>query len=112
MSITPAIPTLLEEAINRLARGIRAESIYLFGSQAIGQGHPDSDYDLLVIVPQSNIPRHQREAFCYDLLWGLTLPVDVIVLTREEFQQSAQVETSLAHTSKTKGLLLYGKPQD
>ncbi|MEJ2598041.1 MAG: nucleotidyltransferase domain-containing protein [Anaerolineales bacterium] len=45
----------------------------------------ESDIDLLVIVPDSDLPRRQREACSYDTLWGLTTPVDLLVLTREEF---------------------------
>ena len=102
----------LDEVVSRLVRGLKAEQIYLFGSQASGLAGPGSDYDLLVVVPHSDLPRHQREAFSYDLLWGLTTPVDVIVFTRAEFQHSAQVKTSLAATAKDKGILLYGKSQD
>jgi hypothetical protein len=53
------------------------------------------------------LPRHQREANSYDLLWGLTTPVDVIVLTKEEFNRTSQVKTSLASTVKANGEVLY-----
>ena len=67
----------------------------------------DSDFDLLVVVPESNLPRHQREANSNDLLWGLTTPVDLIVLTREEFIRTSQVKTSLASNVKAHGEILY-----
>jgi len=111
MVISATFPAVLDEIITRLANGLGAERIYLFGSQASGQAGPGSDYDLLVVVPRSNLPRHRREAKSYDLLWGLTVPVDVIVLTRAEFRRLAQVKTSLAATAKTKGVLLYGRPE-
>ncbi len=110
MVTVTSVPPVLDEVISRLARGLKAERIYLFGSRASGQAGPGSDYDLLVVVPHSDLPRHQREALSYDLLWGLTTPVDVIVLTRAEFRRFAQVKTSLAATAKAKGILLYGKP--
>ena len=109
MVTTITIPSALDEVVSRLAEGLQAERIYLFGSQASGLAKTGSDYDLLVVVPRSDLPRHQREAFSYDLLWGLTLAVDVIVLTRAEFRRLAQVKTSLAATAKAKGILLYGK---
>lgn len=105
---TPVSSTL-NEIISRLAKGLGAEQIYLFGSRASGQAGPDSDYDLLVVVPRSDLPRHKRESLSYDLLWGLTTPVDVIVLTRAEFKRTVQVKTSLAANVKAKGKLLYGK---
>ena len=110
-SVVTLLPAL-DEVVSRLAVGLDAERIYLFGSQASGTARPGSDYDLLVVVPRSDLPRHQREAFSYDLLWGLTTTVDVIVLTRAEFQRIAQVKTSLAATAKEKGILLYGKPEE
>ncbi len=109
MAISPTYPAVLEEIVSRLAKGLSAECIYLFGSQASGQAVGGSDIDLLVVTPHSNLPRHQREAQAYDLLWGLTTPVDVIVLTHHEFHRQAQVKTSLAATVQTKGVLLYGK---
>jgi predicted nucleotidyltransferase len=102
---------VLDDAVSRLAKGLKAERIYLFGSQAKGEASQGSDYDLLVVVPRSNLPRHRREALSYDLLWGLTIPIDVIVLTRAEFNRSIKVKTSLAATAEAGGILLYDRPK-
>jgi predicted nucleotidyltransferase len=101
-------PELLKEIVNRLVQGLHPERIYLFGSQARGQERESSDIDLLVVVPDSDLPRHRREALSYDLLWGLTVPVDVIVLTRAEFQRASRVKTSLASTVQAEGEVLHG----
>ena len=111
MVISTTFSPVLDDIVSRLARGLRPERIYLFGSQASDQAGQGSDYDLLVVVPHSDLPRHRREALSYDLLWGLTIPVDVIVLTRAEFRRLAQVKTSLAATAQTKGILLYDQPK-
>ena len=111
MVISTAFSPVLDDIVSRLATGLRPERIYLFGSQASGQVGRESDYDLLVVVPHSDLPRHRREAFSYDLLWGLTIPVDVIVLTRAEFSRLAQVKTSLAATAQTKGILVYDQSE-
>jgi predicted nucleotidyltransferase len=99
---------LLQEIVDRLAQGLQPERIYLFGSRARDQAGEASDIDLLVVVPDSDLPRHRREAISYDLLWGVTVPVDVIVLTRAEFQRASRVKTSLATTVQAEGLVLYG----
>jgi predicted nucleotidyltransferase len=111
MSELRDIPLVVEEAVSRLSIGLGAETIYLFGSRAENRASPSSDYDLLVVVPDSVLPRHQREAKSYDLLWGMTTPFDVIVLTRDEFARQVQVKTSLAATASKQGLILYGLPQ-
>ncbi len=92
--------------------GLHPERIYLFGSQAIRQAEFGSDIDLMVVDTQSNVPRHKRETLSYDLLWGITTPVDVIVLTSAEFDRSVQVKTSLPSIAQTKGILLYGKSKN
>jgi len=101
-------PELLQEIVDRVVHGLHPERIYLFGSRARDQAWEDSDVDLLVVVPDSDLPRHRREALSYDLLWGLTVPVDVIVLTRAEFQRASRVKTSLASTVQAEGEVLYG----
>ncbi len=101
--------TDLQEVVRRLVQSLEPEQIYLFGSYARGTQVPgQSDIDLLVIIPDSDLPRHQREARSYDTLWGLTIPVDLVVLTREEFNRTSQVKTSLASTARAKGVLIYG----
>ena len=111
MVFTAPLSPPLDDIVSRLVRGLEAERIYLFGSQASGQADRDSDYDLLVVVPRSSLPRHRREALSYDLLWGLTIPVDVIVLTRAEFKRLVRVKTSLAATAQRLGVLLYDRPK-
>ncbi len=106
--MTGVSPELLQEIVDRLVRGLHPERIYLFGSQGRGEAEAGSDVDLLIVVPDSDLPRHRREALSYDLLWGLTVPVDVIVLTRAEFQRACRVKTSLASTVQAEGKVLYG----
>lgn len=102
-------PKELQEVIRRLVINLQPEQIYLFGSYARGLQKPDeSDIDLLVIVPDSDLPRHQREARSYDTLWGLTTPVDLVVLTRKEFDRTSRIRTSLASTAQSQGVLIYG----
>ncbi|MFQ5421532.1 MAG: nucleotidyltransferase domain-containing protein [Anaerolineae bacterium] len=106
--MTVQFAVTLDEIVNRLVAGLHPERIYLFGSRARGQNRTDSDYDLLIILPESDLPRHRREAHAYDLLWGIPIPVDLLVMTRSEFQRSHQVKTSLAATVLREGELLYG----
>lgn len=50
----------LERAIARVVQTMRPEAIYLFGSRARGDADADSDYDLLVIVPDDAPSVHAR----------------------------------------------------
>ena len=106
--MTAVSSAILEEIVDRLARGLLPDRIYLFGSQARGQADEGSDIDLLIVLPDSDLPRHRREALSYDLLWGLATPVDLIVLTQAEFQRGSRVRTSLPSTVRAEGELIYG----
>ena len=99
---------IVQEAVNRLVRRLHPERIYLFGSRARGQATEASDIDLLVVVPTSDLPRQRRESASYDLLWGIAVPIDVIVLTRDEFERSRRVKTSLASVVASEGQVVHG----
>lgn len=45
-----AAPQVLDEIVARLISAYHPRRIYLFGSRARGDAHPDSDYDLLVEI--------------------------------------------------------------
>jgi predicted nucleotidyltransferase len=51
---------LLAEIVRRLVEAYQPERIYLFGSKARGDAGPDSDYDLMVVVPDSAPPERRR----------------------------------------------------
>jgi predicted nucleotidyltransferase len=44
-------PEVLNEVVDRIVQAVRPQRIVLFGSAASGQMGPDSDLDLLVIMP-------------------------------------------------------------
>ena len=50
---------ILAEMVQRLIEALRPERIYLFGSTARGEAGPDSDYDLLVVVPAATGPGYR-----------------------------------------------------
>ncbi len=98
---------ILVEMVQRLVDAFDPECIYLFGSHARGKATPDSDYDLLMVVSTSQIPRYKREQKAFRVLCGVGAPKDVIVLTREEFHSKLSVVTSLPATVEREGRLLY-----
>jgi predicted nucleotidyltransferase len=56
-----ATDPVLVEAVRRLQELYHPEQIYLFGSTARGESGPDSDYDLMVVVPDSTPVSLQRQ---------------------------------------------------
>jgi predicted nucleotidyltransferase len=55
----------LAEIVRRLVAAYQPERIYLFGSAARGDSGPDSDYDLLVIVPDEAPPERRDGGLAY-----------------------------------------------
>lgn len=98
---------VLAEIVRRLATQMRPERIYLFGSRARGQAGPDSDYDLLVVIPDSDLPGYKRDQIAFRILRGVGAAKDVMVLTRDEFDRRAGVVCSLPATVLREGRLLY-----
>jgi predicted nucleotidyltransferase len=98
---------ILTEMVARLVRAFQPEQIYLFGSQAQGTADSESDYDLLMIVTTSRLPRYRRDQAAFRILTGVGASKDVLVLTREEFDRSKTVFCSLPATIEREGMLLY-----
>lgn len=97
----------LAEVVRRLIEAYQPERIYLFGSKARGDAGPDSDYDLLVVVPQSDEPPYRRAQRAQQVLWGIWEAVDALVLTHDEFESRRHIPTSLAATVLREGMLLH-----
>ncbi len=100
--------TLLDEATRRLVAEFHPEQIILFGSYAWGAPTGNSDIDVFVIIPASDAPSHELAARGYRALRGLSLPVEVHVRTRNEFDRYRHVPASLEHQIAEEGRRLYG----
>jgi predicted nucleotidyltransferase len=97
----------LGEITRRLIDAYRPELIFLFGSRARGDGGPDSDYDLLVVVSDSAPPGRRESRLAYEVLWGAGRAGDVVVVTRGYFEGRAHLRASLPGTVLREGKLLY-----
>ncbi len=61
---------VLAELVRRLDLAYRPERVYLFGSRARGDEGPDSDYDILLVVPDDAPPELKRARLAYQVLCG------------------------------------------
>lgn len=97
----------LAEIIRRLIEAYQPERIYLFGSRARGDTGMDSDYDLMVVVPDSAPPERQRGRLAYEVLRGTGTAADVLVWRRKAFESRLHLRASLPYTVTSEGRLLY-----
>jgi predicted nucleotidyltransferase len=98
---------VLDEIVRRLVKTFEPERIYLFGSRARGEGGPDSDYDLMVVVRRSDLPGLKREQLAYRILRGVGAAKDVLVWTADEFDCRLHLPASLPATIEREGQRIY-----
>ena len=96
-----------DEIVRRLVDAYHPERIYLFGSAARGEVGPNSDYDVLLVVPDDASAERLRARRAYEVLWGVGVAVDVLVWRRGAFDASADVPTSLPASVLREGTLLH-----
>jgi predicted nucleotidyltransferase len=93
---------------HRIARRFRPEKVILFGSHATGRAGPDSDVDLLVVMPlTASKATHELEIRA--ALRGYRTPKDVIVTTPEAFEWRQAVPGTIERSAARSGRVLYAK---
>ena len=104
---TTALPQdLLDEVIRRVVAVAQPEKIILFGSAARGEMTPDSDADLLVIK-DAVAHRGRLEERIYRELFGVAMPVDVIVVTSEDVQRYGDKVGPIIRPALREGVVVY-----
>ena len=98
---------VLAGIIDRLVQIFHPERIYLFGSAARGDADPDSDYDLMIVVPDTTPAAMRDTGPAYRALWRLGAAVNLLVWTRAEFDSRLHLRASLPSTVQREGKLLY-----
>jgi len=106
---TKLLPPILTEIVTRLVNAYEPERIYLFGSHARGEEGPDSDFDLMVIVPDDALPERRRSRLAYERLWGVGTAADVLVWTCSRFEERLHIVSSLPAMIAREGRLLYAR---
>ena len=76
----------LEALIQRTAEAVHPLRILLFGSSARGEAGPDSDVDLLVVMPEG-VHRRRTAQFLYRTLRGTGLAFDIVVATPSDLER-------------------------
>jgi len=97
---------IIEEMVRRVVEHFAPERVILFGSRATGEGGPDSDADLLVVMRCKVSPREQAVEIRRALA-DLPLPKDIIVVTPEYFSRYRDVVGTVVWPAVREGKSLY-----
>jgi predicted nucleotidyltransferase len=83
---------LIEEARHRLAdcSDIHVLAVLPFGSRATGEGRPESDLDLLVVVPDDEATNETWQRL-RQALRGIKVPIDLLLYSATEARRWAQI---------------------
>lgn len=101
-----AVQDAISEMVKRIVQRFDPEKIILFGSHACGTAGPDSDVDLLVVMPVEGSKR--KKAAEMDLaLADRTIPLDLIVVTPEEFERTRNQIGSVVRPAVREGRIVY-----
>ena len=77
----------LQQFAQKISKDYPLQKMILFGSQATGKTHQDSDVDLIIVSKKfEGIERLDRAPDLY-LRWNLNYPVDILCYTPQEFNR-------------------------
>jgi predicted nucleotidyltransferase len=78
--------TLIDALIRHIVGTVQPLRIVLFGSAARGEMRPDSDIDVLIVMPEGAHRRRTAQDI-HQQLFGLPLAVDVLVATPADLRK-------------------------
>jgi len=100
------VPKVALDALAQILEQVQPERVILFGSWARGEAGPNSDLDLLVVLPFEG-PRHQVAITLLMALADLPAPKDLIVLRPEEWERDKNLPGTVAYPAAHEGVVIY-----
>ena len=97
---------IIDKMVRRIVDDFDPHQIILFGSYARGTAGPDSDVDLLVVMPVEGSRRQQRVAIRIALS-GMGLAKDVFVVTPEEVERYGDLVGTLIYPALREERVVY-----
>lgn len=98
---------MLAKVVQEIVESAHPERIILFGSAARGDMGPDSDLDLLVVVPDQTENCLSTAQEIYHCLRDLPYAKDILVVKASDFQRHRDNPFLIYHTAVTTGKELF-----
>lgn len=96
--------------VGRLTAALRPEAVFLFGSRATGTARADSDFDLLVVMPDDGNVESPDYFAAHAPVAGCGLGVDVVPCALSDFAAERDEPGTLPFAAAHEGRLLYARP--
>jgi len=98
----------IQDLVRKIVARFDPEQIILFGSNARGESGPDSDVDLLVVMPAKKSKR--RLAIEIGVAVNqIRVAKDIIVTTPEEFAWRKEIPGTIERPAYLEGKVLYAR---
>src|SRR3989337_3352641 len=98
----------IDPMVRRIVKRFGPERIVLFGSHAGGDAGPDSDVDLLVIMPVRGSKRNKAIEIAV-ALDDIRIPKDIIVTTPDEFAWRKEIAGTIEKPAERDGTVVYAR---
>lgn len=95
----------IKELCEQIVREFHPEKIILFGSHAYGTPTPDSDVDLLVVMPYEGEYRQQLIKMVTKV--GIYLPMDLLLRTPKEIEERLRLGDFFIKEITERGKVMY-----
>ncbi len=95
----------IKQVCRKIAREFRPQRIILFGSYAYGRPTPDSDVDLLVVMPLTG--RATDKAVEISSRLEHRFPIDLLVRSPEDIRQRLEWNDFFLREATEKGVVMY-----
>ena len=102
--------TILNELVQRIVEAVQPNRIILFGSAAKGQMGPNSDLDVLVVMPDG-VHRRRTAQTIYRKLLGLGFAKDIVVATESDILDYGDNPSLVLFPALREGKELYRAPE-
>lgn len=98
----------IQQMVKRIVTQFHPEKIILFGSHARGQAGPDSDVDLLIVMPVEGSKR-AKQVEIRAAVHDVHIAKDIIVSRPEEFQWRKDIVGTIERPAVREGRILYAR---
>jgi predicted nucleotidyltransferase len=99
---------IIDEMVLRIVERFDPERIILFGSAARGNAGPDSDVDLLVVMPVEG-SRREKAVEIGVAVNDIPVPKDIVVTRPEDFEWRKEIAGTIERPAAREGRLVYAR---
>ncbi len=97
----------IDALVDQIVENVHPISIILFGSTGRGTQTPESDIDVLVVMPEGSHRRRTAQAL-YRQIKGIGIPFDIIVATPRDLEEYKDNVGLIYHQILREGVHVYG----